>query len=67
MDSDALVSVVRKLRNKALPFGIGTPRAQERTAFEENEGPDARSVVKGEFLDIENQPDISAAFIFSCL
>jgi hypothetical protein len=36
-------------------FGVVTPEAAQRAAFEEYRGADARPIVDGETLDIEDQ------------
>jgi hypothetical protein len=41
---------------ESLGFGIRTPVATEGTAFKENHGPDTRTIVDTEFLDIKNGP-----------
>ena len=42
-------------RGKILRFGVGAPKAAQRTPFHKNCGSDARSVVDTEPLDVENQ------------
>lgn len=37
-----------------LAFGIVAPEATHRTSFEEHSGADARSIVQGEALNVEN-------------
>jgi hypothetical protein len=42
----------QKVRPAVVGFGIRTPDAAERTAFEKDRRPDARTVVDGEFFDV---------------
>ena len=46
--------VPKNLQARLLAFGVGAPSAFERTAFEENNSPNAWAVVYAELLNIEN-------------
>jgi len=45
---------VAKLRFRVLPLGIVAPEAAQRATFEEDRGADARAIVQGEALYVEN-------------
>ena len=51
----ALVAVVAEFLFHALGFGVAAPPAAQGTALEEDDGADARTVVDGIFLDIEDK------------
>ena len=53
--ADAQVGRVEQLPVEAPGLGVVAPEAVERAAFEEDRGPYARAVVRGEALDVEDQ------------
>jgi len=52
---DARVRAVEKLGLEGLRFGIGAPETPEPAAFQEEHRPDARSVVDGVALNVEDE------------
>lgn len=56
MAIQAFLPVLQDLYPWQLAFGIGTPAAAQRAAFDEYGGADAGTVVDTEFLNIEYQP-----------
>lgn len=54
MAADAAALVIGDLRVRGLGFGVTAPFARQGAALQEDDGPDAGTVVNGIFLDIED-------------
>jgi hypothetical protein len=52
--ADAAALVVGDLRMRGLGFGVTAPFARQGAALQEDDGPDAGTVVNGIFLNIED-------------
>ena len=53
MTADAFLFIPQDLRSDQLAFRIGTPSAPQGTAFQEDDSTDSRTVIDGEFLNVE--------------
>jgi hypothetical protein len=54
LERQAFAAILDELRLKLLGFRVAAPSASQGAALEENDGPDARTVVNGIFLDVKN-------------
>ena len=50
----AFAGIEQNFRFEGLRLGIMAPEAMQRTAFDEDHGPDPGTIVHREFFDIEN-------------